>query len=101
MIWGTSEIWSKSGPVDLRFITKMVQRIQEKYGIIFKHIFSYLNFLELRKFVKFGSTGPYFVLRFACRNSPHKKSGISERFQRIYDVARNLGIFGQSFFGNI
>ena len=34
MILGTSKILSKSGPVDLLIITKMRQRIQEKYGII-------------------------------------------------------------------
>ena len=34
MISGTSEIWSKSGPVALLTITKMVQRIQEKYRIV-------------------------------------------------------------------
>ena len=30
MISGTSKIWSKSGPGELRIITKMAQEIQEK-----------------------------------------------------------------------
>ena len=30
MISGTSKIWSKSGPGDLRIITKMLQELQEK-----------------------------------------------------------------------
>ena len=34
MIPGTSETLSKSGPGDLLTITKMLQRIQENYGII-------------------------------------------------------------------
>ena len=34
MIPGTSNILSKSGPGDLRIITKMLQNIQENYGII-------------------------------------------------------------------
>ena len=34
MILGSSKIWLKSGPVDFRITTKMLQRIQEKYGII-------------------------------------------------------------------
>ena len=39
MISGTSKIWSKSGPVDLLTITKMLQRIQEKYGIILEQYY--------------------------------------------------------------
>ena len=39
MILGTSKSWSKSGPGDLLTITKMAQRIQEKYGIIFNKYF--------------------------------------------------------------
>ena len=35
MISGTSEFSSKSGPGDLRIITKMAQNIQETYGFIF------------------------------------------------------------------
>ena len=34
MILGTSKTWSKSGPADLLTITRIAQRIQEKYGII-------------------------------------------------------------------
>ena len=34
MIWGTSIFLSNSGPVALRTITKMLQKIQEKYGNI-------------------------------------------------------------------
>ena len=34
MISGTANIWSKSGPVNLLTITKMLQKIQEKYGVI-------------------------------------------------------------------
>ena len=38
MILGTSKILSKSGPVDLLTITNMLQKIQEKYGIILENI---------------------------------------------------------------
>ena len=34
MIWGTSTILSKYGPVDLLIITEMLQKIQEYYGSI-------------------------------------------------------------------
>ena len=34
MISATSKIWSKPGPVDLLTITKMAQKMEEKYGII-------------------------------------------------------------------
>ena len=60
-------------------------------------IFSYLNFLELRKMSKFDPPLPYFVWYF-LGNSPPKKIGISERFQSLFGVAWNLGIFGQLFF---
>ena len=63
-----------------------------------KHIISsYLNFLELRTFLKFGPTEPYFRLYFFCRNSPQNKLGISERFQRILWVW-DVGIFRQANF---
>ena len=38
MISGTSKTWSKSGPVALLIITKMLQPIQENYGIILENI---------------------------------------------------------------
>ena len=38
MILGTSKILSKSGPGTLRIITKMLQKIQENYGIIMENI---------------------------------------------------------------
>ena len=34
MFLGTSEILLKYGPVDLLVITKMLQKIQENYGIV-------------------------------------------------------------------
>ena len=77
----------------------MPQKIQEKYGIIFKkYYFSYLNFLELRTFLKFGPTEPHVFLIFVV-GIPPKKLGISERFQRMFR-AWNLGISGRSFFGH-
>ena len=47
MILGTSKIWLKSGPVDLPIITNIFQKIQEKYGIIFKKY--YFSYLRIRK----------------------------------------------------
>ena len=38
MIYGTSEILSKHGPVDLPTITKMLQRMQETDGDILENI---------------------------------------------------------------
>ena len=38
MISGTSKIWTKSGPVDLVIITKMLQNIQENMESSWKHI---------------------------------------------------------------
>ena len=53
MISGTSKIWSKSGPVALLTITNMLQKIQEKYGIILEHVISSIrdshNFENFRK----------------------------------------------------
>ena len=51
MIFGTSICLSKSGPVDLLTITKMLQRIQEKYGDILEHIiFVNLGLMFLKMF---------------------------------------------------
>ena len=65
------------------------------------------NFISIKnmkyKFGKssiFGPTGAY-LFNVCCRNSPQTKIGISERFQSCFDIAWNLGIFGQSFFENI
>ena len=78
----------------------MLQQIKEKYGDIIKNdIFPYLKFLELRKFVKFGPTGPLFVC--FVLGIPPKQIGISARFQSCCDVVWNLCIFGQLFFGNL
>ena len=38
MIWGTSEILSKSGPADLPIITKRLQKIQENMGASLQNI---------------------------------------------------------------
>ena len=49
MISGTSVIWSKYGPAYLPIITKILQRIQEKYSLIFLkyyfHIWESDNFI--------------------------------------------------------
>ena len=65
MISGTSEILSKSGPGNHPTITKMLQRIQEKYGIIFtKYYFSYLRIWHFENFRKFWKTyPPFFFLK--------------------------------------
>ena len=42
MIWGTSNIWSKSGPVALLTITKMLHKIQENMESSWKKII-YVN----------------------------------------------------------
>ena len=53
MIPGTSKILSKSGPGDLRIITKMLQKIQEKYGIILgTYYFVNMGHQIVRKFSK-------------------------------------------------
>ena len=73
MIWGTSKIWSKSGPVDLLTITKMAQRIQGNYGIILKtYYFPYLNFPKLRNSLKSGLTKHLFVLIWCLEFLPPK-----------------------------
>ena len=89
--------WSRSGPLHLFFITKILQKIHDEI-IIHKYYFSYINFLELR-FFKFETTRPHFVWYF-CGVSSQKKLGISERVQRFVR-AWNLGICGQSNFENI
>ena len=74
MISRTSKIWSKSGPVTLPIITTMLQRIQEKYGIIlekyyvcqsgtqdFVHISEKMYVLGTRVFRVFLD-----VVRFCC-----------------------------------
>ena len=62
MISGTSKIWSKSGPVDLLIITKMLQKIQENYGIILENImFVNLGLTKFRFVRKMYVLGTIFV----------------------------------------
>ena len=50
MIPRTSKICSKSGPGVLLIITKMAQRIQENYGVIFKkYYFLIYEYMEISK----------------------------------------------------
>ena len=44
MISGTSKTWSKSGPVALRIMTKMLQKIQEQ---IWEHPKKHIIFVNL------------------------------------------------------
>ena len=82
-------------------IPKYFKNTRQYMGTSLKNIiFSYLNFLELRKRLKFGPTKHLFCL-ILLGPPPPTKIGISERFQSLFDVAWNLGIFGQSFFENI
>ena len=66
--FGIFEILSKSGPVDLPTITKVLQRIQERYGIIFNkyHFFISENLTIL--FVSKFSESPrhIFVFVYVC-----------------------------------
>ena len=82
MISGTSKIWSKSWPVTLLTITKILQKIQENMGSSLKTIVvSYLNFMELPNNLKFGPTKHLLFFWFFVGPPPPKKIGISERFQ--------------------
>ena len=46
-------------------VPKMRKKYKKDYGIILKHIIlSYLNFLELRKFLKSGPTKPLLFFVF-------------------------------------
>ena len=68
MLWGTSKIWSKSGPADLPIITNMFQRIQENCGIILKtyvHIWEYGNII-FSKSMKGMPTFFWFVVENIC-----------------------------------
>ena len=63
MIPGTSKTLSKSGPGDLRIITKMLQETQEKYGIILeKYYFWQYETSEIRNFSK--SVCPRYQMLF-------------------------------------
>ena len=54
---------SKSGPVDLLTVTRMLQQIQEKYGNILEHI-SYVN-MGIKNVDVFEKVCPrYHVFRF-------------------------------------
>ena len=100
MILGTSKIWSKSGPVDLLIITKMLQRIQEQLWNHPGNILS-MSIWDIKKFETFSILDPpntYFFWKFVGPPPP-KKIGISDRFQRIFRWW-NLGILGQSYFWN-
>ena len=106
MILGTSKISLILGPIIGHFwargpriygfsYTKIPQKILES---LWEHLGKYyFDFLELQKFLKFGPTKHLFFLKVVWPPPP-KKIGISERFQRFFDVAWNLCIFGQSFF---
>ena len=61
MIPGTSKILSKSGPGDLLIITKMLQKIQEKYGIILEKYY-FVN-MGLKNFENFRNL---YVLGTIC-----------------------------------
>ena len=53
MIFGSSENFIKSGPVDLVFITKVRHEIQENYGSILGTYFSYLRIFIVEHCVHF------------------------------------------------
>ena len=62
MISGTSNILLKSGPGDLLTITKMLQKIQEKYGIILEkyYLCQYGTHKILKTFGKLHVLGTIF-----------------------------------------
>ena len=73
MIWGTSEIWSKSGLVDLLTITKILLKIQEKLWehpgkyYLWKcetHKFRFFRFLKGLDTICSLFSSPHFKLYF-------------------------------------
>ena len=101
MIPGTSKILSKSGPGDLLTITKMLQKIQEKYGIILKKYYFFISQLSgTSKISQIWTHQTPIFFDYFWDPTP-TNIGISERFQSFLDVAWNLGIVGQLFFENI
>ena len=50
MIWGTSKMFTKSGPIDPVFIIVLVQTIQEIYGSVFEIINSHISFFIIPSF---------------------------------------------------
>ena len=74
MIPGTSEVLSKSGPVDLLTITKILQKYKKKYGIILgKIIYVNLGLTKFRKFLNSGPTKHLFVLKAFWLPHPQNK----------------------------
>ena len=58
MNFGTSNLFTKSGPSDPLFITGTLQKIQVQRPIhLWKILFSYLNILEIQKIVHSGKGG--------------------------------------------
>ena len=54
-------LWTRSGPLHITFITKIYHEIQENMESSLQHIIlSYLDVLELRTFLKFGSIEPHW-----------------------------------------
>ena len=81
MISGTSNIWLKSGPGDLLTITKMLQKIQENYGIILEtYYLCQSGTQKIRKILNPGPTKHLFFLKVFCPPAPQKKIGIYDRF---------------------
>ena len=68
VIWGTSKIWSKSGPVDLLSITKMLQKIREQLwehpGNIYIYMFCQFGTHKILFFL-FGNMYVLGTMRFA------------------------------------
>ena len=65
MMSGTSKIWSKSGPVSLRIITKMLQQIQENYGFVLgKYDLCQYGIQKKRFFKKKNVCPRYHMFRF-------------------------------------
>ena len=55
MLFGTSNTFTKSGPVDSVFITNILQNIQETCGNIHENVISsYLNVSKLQNFKNVG-----------------------------------------------
>ena len=69
MIFGTSKIWSKSGPMYLLTITNMLQKIQENYGITLGKYYWCQYGTQTYIFRKCMSYVPCFfcVFSFFCR----------------------------------
>ena len=83
MISGTSKILSKSGPVALLIITRMLQKIQEElWDHPGKIIYVNLGLTTFRTFLKFGPTKHLFF--FILLPHPQKRLVSPSVFKKMF-----------------